>query len=148
MFKKPVAVVCYICGREFGTKSITIHEPQCLKKWHVQNDRLPSEHRRRPPVKPQILPSVVGPGKADVDRFNELAWQSAQSNLVPCNNCGRTFNPDRLPIHQKSCTPEKPMNPIKKSGSGNASGKAINVTFCFLLIFVIKAPITFFNSLV
>lgn len=24
-------VVCYICGREFGTSSIAIHEPACLK---------------------------------------------------------------------------------------------------------------------
>ncbi|XP_041370537.1 zinc finger protein 474-like [Gigantopelta aegis] len=117
MFKKPVAVVCYICGREFGSKSISIHEPQCLKKWHVQNDSLPKDQKRKPPVKPQIFPSVVGAGSQDAQRFNELAWQSAQSNLVPCNNCGRTFNPDRLPIHLKSCKPDKPMFPVKKSGS-------------------------------
>lgn len=24
-------LVCYICGREFGTRSISIHEPQCLE---------------------------------------------------------------------------------------------------------------------
>ena len=41
------------------------------------------------------------------ERFNEAAWQSAQSQLVPCENCGRTFAPDRLPIHQRGCKPGK-----------------------------------------
>ncbi len=27
----PKGMICYICGREFGASSITIHEPQCLK---------------------------------------------------------------------------------------------------------------------
>lgn len=31
--------------------------------------------------------------------FNEMA---DDDNRVPCENCGRKFNPDRLPIHQKS----------------------------------------------
>lgn len=26
-------VECYLCGKKFGTRSIGIHEPQCLKKW-------------------------------------------------------------------------------------------------------------------
>jgi hypothetical protein len=28
--QQPVYVICYICGRKYGTKSIDIHEPQCL----------------------------------------------------------------------------------------------------------------------
>ena len=30
---KPRAVMCYICGREYGTKSIDIHLKTCKKKW-------------------------------------------------------------------------------------------------------------------
>ncbi|XP_076465014.1 zinc finger protein 474-like isoform X2 [Babylonia areolata] len=111
-------VVCYICGREFGSKSISIHEPQCLKKWHNENDRLPKQHRRRAPEKPMILPSVNGGSSSDTQRFNELAWQAAQSNLVECKNCGRTFQPDRLPVHQKSCKPGKVLTPLKKGVNG------------------------------
>ena len=51
----PRTVVCYICGREFGSKSLPIHEPQCLEKWKVQNDKLPREQRRPLPRKPQGL---------------------------------------------------------------------------------------------
>ena len=31
---RPKAVMCYICGREFGTKSIDIHIKSCTKKWN------------------------------------------------------------------------------------------------------------------
>ena len=55
-------VVCYICGREFGSQSVSIHEPQCLKKWQAENDRLPKSQRRKPPVKPEIFPSISGDG--------------------------------------------------------------------------------------
>ena len=51
---RPRTVVCYICGREFGSKSIGIHEPQCLKKWHLENNGLPKNMRRPEPKKPEI----------------------------------------------------------------------------------------------
>jgi ribosomal protein L32 len=114
--RRPTTVICYICGREFGSKSISIHEPQCMKKWHAENDRLPKNQRRPAPVKPDILPSLTG-GANDAQRFNELAWQAAQSNLVECSNCGRTFQPDRLPVHQRSCKPGKVLTPLKKGGA-------------------------------
>ena len=31
--KKPKTLVCYICGREFGTTSLEIHIKSCKKKW-------------------------------------------------------------------------------------------------------------------
>lgn len=32
-----------------------------------------------------------------------------EKSLIPCPNCSRTFFPDRLNIHLKSCKPGKPM---------------------------------------
>ena len=29
-------VTCYICGRDFGTRSIGIHLPSCVKKWETE----------------------------------------------------------------------------------------------------------------
>lgn len=111
----PRTVVCYICGREFGSKSLSIHEPQCLKKWQVENDKLPKKQRRPPPQKPQGLPIIAaGGGGRYTEEWNQAAWQSAQANLVPCENCGRTFAPDRLSVHQRSCSPDKPLKPLKK----------------------------------
>nr|XP_033784911.1 zinc finger protein 474-like isoform X2 [Geotrypetes seraphini] len=102
---KPRTIVCYICGREFGTKSIDIHEPQCLKKWHIENDQLPKNLRRPEPKKPEVQ-RIAAKGSYDIEALNEAAWQSAQSQLVPCDICGRTFLPDRLIVHQRSCKPK------------------------------------------
>ncbi|XP_072272141.1 zinc finger protein 474-like [Pyxicephalus adspersus] len=104
--KAPPTVVCYICGREFGTKSIGIHEPQCLKKWHVENDKLPKNLQRPEPKKPEVR-TIGAKGSYDLVALNEAAWQSAQSQLVACDICGRTFLPDRLLVHQRSCKPKK-----------------------------------------
>lgn len=38
---KPRAVMCYICGREYGTKSIGIHIPNCQKKWEETESHKP-----------------------------------------------------------------------------------------------------------
>ncbi|KAF6021048.1 hypothetical protein EB796_020695 [Bugula neritina] len=127
---RPVSVVCYICGREFGTKSISIHEPQCLKKWHIENDNLPKKLRRLPPKKPEILPEIPitgsgsktsGNGQYQLDQLNEAAWQASQANLARCENCNRTFLPDRLLVHQKSCKPGKPLKPLAVSRPPSSS---------------------------
>ncbi|XP_056636332.1 zinc finger protein 474-like [Diorhabda sublineata] len=88
-------LTCYICGREYGTASLKLHEPKCLEKLERENDNLPVHLRRKPPVKPTAATTT--------EEWNELAWEAAQSNLVPCLNCGRTFYPDRLIVHQRSC---------------------------------------------
>ena len=113
---KPKTVVCFICGREFGTKSISIHEPQCMKKWEIENSRLPKHLRRPQPVKPSILPSLSGQSSDDVERMNQLAFESSQRQLVQCINCGRTFLPDRLDIHMRSCKPGSKRIQSRHSG--------------------------------
>lgn len=55
--------------------------------------------------------SVSAKGTYDIDAMNEAAWQSSQANLVPCDICGRTFLPDRLVVHQRSCKPKQPKLP-------------------------------------
>ncbi|KFQ19405.1 Zinc finger protein 474, partial [Merops nubicus] len=97
--RRPCFRVCYICGREFGSQSIAIHEPQCLEKWHIENNQLPRHLRRAEPRKPD---SLTG-GPCTLMAANERAYHSAQAQLLPCENCGRTFLPDRLSVHQKSC---------------------------------------------
>uniref|UniRef100_A0A8U7P517 C2HC/C3H-type domain-containing protein n=1 Tax=Corvus moneduloides TaxID=1196302 RepID=A0A8U7P517_CORMO len=104
--RQPPTVICYICGREYGTKSISIHEPQCLKKWYQENDNLPKHLRRPEPKKPEVR-TVQAKGFYDLHALNEAAWTSAQAQLVPCDICGRTFLPDGLIIHQRSCKPKQ-----------------------------------------
>ncbi|CAD5125629.1 DgyrCDS13830 [Dimorphilus gyrociliatus] len=120
----PKCVVCYVCGREYGTRSIGIHESQCLTKWKIENRKLPPNQRRRPPVKPQVLPSISGRTQHDIDRWNEIAAQSAAAHMACCENCGRTFNPDRLSIHLKSCKPGNASKPVRgKEGLLNSRSR-------------------------
>eukprot|EP00794_Sanderia_malayensis_P010200 gene10200-11248_t len=112
-------VICYLCGRKYGTKSIVIHEPQCLKKWQLENNKLPKKLRRQPPVKPAAYDAIATAGaygRVNLDEVNEAAFRSAQDQLIPCENCGRTFLPDRLQVHHRSCTADKPARtPAAKS---------------------------------
>ena len=116
----PKAVICYICGRKYGTSSISIHEPQCLKKWHMENNQLPKSMRRRPPVRPQGFGMFSQRANSralgqEIDAMNELSYQSSQEQLIPCENCGRTFLPDRLSVHQRSCRPGNVHKPSRSS---------------------------------
>ncbi|KAM8779687.1 zinc finger protein 474-like isoform 2-T2 [Rhynchonycteris naso] len=101
--RRPGFRICYICGREFGSQSLAIHEPQCLEKWHIENSKLPKHLRRPEPSKPQPL---GGSGSYSLQAANEAAFQSSQAQLLPCDTCGRTFLPDRLLVHQRSCKPK------------------------------------------
>ena len=36
MVSKPKGLMCYICGREYGTQSLPIHLKSCKKKWEIE----------------------------------------------------------------------------------------------------------------
>ena len=40
---KPLALVCYLCGREFGTASLEIHQASCIKKRTAEQKLLDKE---------------------------------------------------------------------------------------------------------
>ena len=64
--------------------------------------------------------------------MNEALRQAANSNLVPCENCGRTFLPDRLPVHQRACKP-KPGGTVSggRTAMNSSSGQQTQVgSFC------------------
>ena len=55
---KPRALMCYICGREFGTHSLSIHIKSCIKKWEDQENLKPKRDRRPVPSAPNSLKQV------------------------------------------------------------------------------------------
>lgn len=57
--------------------------------------------------------------------MNEAAWQSAQAQLIPCQNCGRKFAPDRLPVHQRSCKPKPGQTPVAQPSSAGGYGNNV-----------------------
>ena len=46
---RPIALMCYLCGREYGTKSLTIHIKTCVKKWEMEENKKPKKERRPTP---------------------------------------------------------------------------------------------------
>ena len=102
----PKAVVCYICGRSFGTASIVIHVKSCKKKWEIEQQEKPLSLRKPQPVQPDEFESVLKPGatREQIDHYNQSALdQYNQKSLEACPNCKRTFFHEALLKHLKSC---------------------------------------------
>ena len=85
-------VSCYICGRDFGTRSIGIHLPSCQKKWEAQQEKLPKEKRRPLPTAPENFDKVISgeiKGK-ELIKMNQKAFDDYnECALEACQWCGR-----------------------------------------------------------
>ena len=57
--KRPNALVCYICGKQYGSHSLKIHLKTCEKKWEIEQSKKP-EHLRRPvPQAPSLVNDMI-----------------------------------------------------------------------------------------
>ncbi|KAI8804846.1 hypothetical protein BJ742DRAFT_775732 [Cladochytrium replicatum] len=118
--RNPHLKICYLCGREFGSQSIGIHEKACMEKWEKNNASLPKSKRRSRPVRPAddipIQAKGAGGGLGAGEGYNDRAFQNAMEvQRVPCDVCGRKFNEDRLDVHKRAC---KPGGLFDKNSSG------------------------------
>jgi len=123
----PRTVTCYICGRDFGSRSIGIHLPSCTKKWEQEQEKLPKKERRPLPTAPVDFDKVVKgevKGKALAKINQQAADEFNEAALEPCAFCGRTFLPTALAHHKSACTEEKPMARKAPGESYTAQAKA------------------------
>lgn len=116
---KPRGIICYICGKEYGTASIDIHIKSCTKRWETDEAQKPVRERRPVPKPPQNYDMIKAKGSSlkqkDMDAFNEEAFkQYSEESRVPCPFCARKFLPDRLEVHLRSCG--KGKSPPPKAG--------------------------------
>ena len=56
---RPKALMCYICGREYGTASLEIHIKTCKKKWDIEQEKKPPNQRRPCPEPPQNFDEAI-----------------------------------------------------------------------------------------
>eukprot|EP00756_Hemistasia_phaeocysticola_P066418 Hpha_TRINITY_DN9221_c0_g2::TRINITY_DN9221_c0_g2_i1::g.28544::m.28544 len=120
----PQMLVCYLCGQQFGSASLPIHQPQCYQKqigwWQHADPSTRGPMPKDPASQPQKPPGGMGAG--GVQRFNEQQFADFNSNMAKCQNCGRTFLPDRLAVHLRSCNPSASGGGSKPpAGSGVAA---------------------------
>lgn len=114
----PKAVICYICGRGYGTKSIAIHLKTCEKKWDIEQQKKPPKQRKPCPQAPKgFLELLDKPNitHKDLENMNHIAFDEYNDTaLEPCTYCSRTFNTDAFKIHKRICTAEKPFKPLAR----------------------------------
>merc|ERR1719231_1546347 len=92
---KILGYICWVCGREFGTASIGIHEPKCEKLWNAREATKPHSMQRPPLVKPEGLDSAT-----TKKARNEIARSHHMSVMMEsCFLCPRTFAEGRLKKH-------------------------------------------------
>ncbi|ESL05724.1 hypothetical protein TRSC58_06615 [Trypanosoma rangeli SC58] len=119
---RPNFLFCYLCGLQFSSVSLPIHQPQCYVKKLIEWERMDPVKRGPRPVDPEEHGKQVKEWGAvgemggsnggvrlkrkELDRFNEAQLEHFNTNMLArCENCGRTFLPDRLEVHQRSCKP-------------------------------------------
>ena len=104
---RPKALMCYICGREYGTASLEIHIKTCKKKWDIEQEKKPKHQRRPCPEAPANFGQIVDGGPitdSKLGSYNEAAFDNYNNKaLEKCSGCSRTFNPDALVRHKKMC---------------------------------------------
>eukprot|EP00904_Undaria_pinnatifida_P010677 jgi/Undpi1/673/HiC_scaffold_10.g04137.m1 len=127
--KGPKVRVCYVCGRGYGLASYEIHLKQCKAMWEAKQEGLPAAERKPLPTEPKV---AVEQGHEDaglLEAQNEAATQVFNNEaLQACEHCGRTFMEDRLKIHQKSCTSEKPAKPVGAARLSSSSPETPSAT--------------------
>ena len=62
-----------------------------------------------------IIPALQN--KENQEKIPETLENCDQVDLVNCEKCGRTFLPERLEKHQKSCKGDKPLKKRPADGS-------------------------------
>ena len=117
----PKSVICYICGRGYGTKSINIHLKNCQKKWDIEQEKKPIKNRKPCPQPPKGYMESINKTNVthkDLEKINNVAFEEYNDiALEPCHFCGRTFNAEAFLIHKRICTSEKPFKPINTKQS-------------------------------
>eukprot|EP01031_Cornospumella_fuschlensis_P038984 gene38984-47423_t len=147
----PKARICYICGRQYMLHSYEIHLKQCKELWIAREAQKPERERKPLPEDPALRLVGGGGGKKkkkssdgggddgdgdedeggdaggtaglSLDEINRLANEAYNSEaLSTCAHCGRTFLPEKLIIHNKSCTAE---NPARRVNEGVRKGTEV-----------------------
>lgn len=116
--KAPKARACYICGRQTLLPGYENHVVQCRALFEKREAQKPPKERRQCPPDPMSYMSGSGKYASNSDEYmaeaNAAAMKAWESTLSACQNCGRSFLPDKLAIHQRSCTASNPARRVNE----------------------------------
>lgn len=131
----PKTRVCYVCGRLYGLHSFDIHLKQCKELWIAREAEKDPRERKKLPEDPALKLGIALDGSTeglpsakDLEEINKLSTVAFNTEaLDTCAYCGRTFLPEKLLIHNKSCTSENPARKLTdgvKRGGGASNTPA------------------------
>jgi hypothetical protein len=131
-FTRPITLVCYLCGKEFGTSSLEIHLKSCRKNFAANNKGVDPESLR-PDILKDVMEMVSSKKGVDynlVTIYNQEAERNYKdTNYFPCQTCGRKFPEDRLEIHLRGCKPKSGwQNVLNSKPSGNNLNKSAELS--------------------
>lgn len=101
--------------------SFAIHEPQCRELFEKREALKPAKERRKCPADPVAHMEAT---KGNIDEINDISNQAWSDNLAKCQFCGRSFLPEKLLIHNKSCTASKPSRSVNSAQRVSSSSSS------------------------
>jgi hypothetical protein len=110
-------VTCYCCGRGFSTYSLPKHLANCPTQRQANYRDLPAELRPAMPKPPALSLPTNDSKQAEIEKYNAEAMTIYRDAMASCPQCGRKFEPDRLPPHMRGCKGAS----AKKSSTANTS---------------------------
>lgn len=96
---------CFLCGRDFASSFLPLHEQRCMRKWNTENGR-EAENSQDDAI-----------SQLSDEDWNKIAWHAAKYTTSPCKMCGGIFKPEELIAHFRICKSQKPLQPPWPSSS-------------------------------
>eukprot|EP00659_Diplonema_papillatum_P005473 gene5473-8334_t len=136
----PELLVCYLCGRQFGTKSLAVHAGQCHSKKLYEWTNCDKNYRGSLPVDPvEAGVLVVEGGKhalshrvpahasaaADRAAWNAKQQKKFENSHPTCRTCNRKFRPEVLASHAAKCKAKpRPVDTEEAEDAYSTSGES------------------------
>jgi hypothetical protein len=116
----PKARTCYICGRPTLLPGYERHVQQCRDLFEKREQLKPPKERRACPTDPMLMNAYAtlpsgrkgSYSNAELDEINTASQRAWEGTLSSCQHCGRKFLPEKLVIHNRSCTASNPARRV------------------------------------
>lgn len=148
----PRTRVCYVCGRQYGLTSFDIHLKQCKDLFLKREAQKDPRDRKQLPRDPMQDPVAEAPlrgggggggrpssssgrggdetmsgGGLSLEEINKRSSEAFNNEVMEsCKFCGRTFLAEKLGIHNKSCTVDKPARRVNDAVNRRGGAPAVS----------------------
>lgn len=143
VLSKPATnLLCYLCGKRYGTASLEMHLPRCQMKWMKKREMLPPEVLSYlKPVQAPLPPSLAIPVRTCDERDNKFVELLLRYNeeaekiynehsCIPCK-CGKGFENNNFLSHMQTCSPmRKTLGEVSRFRELKVSPNMITCYIC------------------